>query len=138
MAVAGLCLYPSLLDNPVRGILQKIEFVSKETVPERGRWFVSGITNKSNSSFLENKTLVMELFLALMNFGLKNSISNFICLSKSNIGEILTELGVPPLHLYPRVTKEPSGLTINKIEVSYTALRFLEKRWNEEITNFAY
>lgn len=137
-AVAGMCLYPSWLDNPVWDILQSIGIINKETQPEQGRWFISGITNETTNPLDKNKTLVMELFLSLLNFGLQNQISNFVCISKNNLQDVLTALGIPPLLLHPRVLKVDSGIIVSRIDVNYSALRFLEKVWNEEMTNVAH
>lgn len=136
--MAGMCLYPSLMDNPIRGVLQNLGVNCKELMPNQGSWFVSDIINGTMTSLQKNKTLVMELVLSLINFGIKNQISSFICLSKNNFHEILKEFGIPPLILYPRMAKEASGGIVSRIEVNYTVLRFLERLWNEELENVTY
>lgn len=130
--LGGMCLYPSMEDNPVRYVLGKLKLPDKELIPGEDRWDISEIVRDSSTK--DDKQFTTEIIWSLMNFGIDNGVSAFLSATKSiELREDFEEQGIPMHMLYPRIGKElVSGMNIGRVEVTYSAIRLLERKFEED------
>lgn len=137
--ISGMCLYPYGGQNPLTPTFRKFRFKPREVQSFDRLWIASDFFYDNSLDKCQMQISMVNLVKGIIEYALKESIETVFFKSNDENRKIFLDLGLPLHIVYPRLPiPDNAPVMIGRLDVSWTIIRFLEKKLFEGIFDDDY